>query len=263
MLASMLSPTDSTCYGGGGTDGVSNGESGLDLLRDEDGNFDESSGYQVDNGIGYVVDEQLTSKQFGYEVTQQSHSDPHLMSRHQNPVGSHTNSRKRYRMRYGHGAVIIKGFIVIKSNFMVLFYGMLLTRLYKHVHTTHPFAISDIHYLVDHVMIPLTEGKTRRIMIDGKRPHPQTSSESSSSSSPSPTPNQEEINPVNNFTLDPIAYIEQLPPILRREAPEFKQTKGMFKLFGHFLSNLGKKKYGCAKMTRVPFKWFEFLDVCL
>nr|GEV01772.1 hypothetical protein [Tanacetum cinerariifolium] len=330
MLASMLSPTDSTCYGGGGTDGVSDGEGGLDLLRDEDGNSDESSGYQVDNGIGYVVDEQLTSKQFGYGVTQQSHSDPHLMSHHQNPVGSRTNSRKRCRTRYGYGAVIIKGFIppskthkvkgnpvvldpykmvnsemkldfkkcetilsenaislsgnkdhpnaclvymlycltiqklfnlayytamriasVIKSNFMVLPYGMLLTRLYKHVHTTHLFSISDIHYLVNHVMIPLTEGKTRRIMIDGKRPHPQTPSESSSSS-PSPTPNQEEINPVNNFTLDPIAYIDQLLPILRREAPEFKQTKGMFKLFGHFLSNLGKKNKGrflCANGT--------------
>ncbi|GKE81649.1 hypothetical protein Tco_1551649 [Tanacetum coccineum] len=78
---------------------------------------------------------------------------------------------------------------VIKSDFMVLPYGMLLTSLYRHVHTTHPFAISDIYYLVDHVMIPLTEGKTCRIMINGKRPHPQTLSESSSS--PSPTPNQE------------------------------------------------------------------------
>ncbi|GKC45923.1 hypothetical protein Tco_1063645, partial [Tanacetum coccineum] len=41
MLASMLSPTDSICSGGGGTDGGSDGESGLDLLRDEDGNSDE------------------------------------------------------------------------------------------------------------------------------------------------------------------------------------------------------------------------------
>ncbi|GKD37680.1 hypothetical protein Tco_1257887, partial [Tanacetum coccineum] len=38
MLAFMLSLTDSTCSGGGGTDGGSDGESGLDLLRDEDGN---------------------------------------------------------------------------------------------------------------------------------------------------------------------------------------------------------------------------------
>nr|GEZ04414.1 hypothetical protein [Tanacetum cinerariifolium] len=45
MLAFMLSPSDSICYGGG-TDGGSDGESGLDLLRDEDGNSDESSGYR-------------------------------------------------------------------------------------------------------------------------------------------------------------------------------------------------------------------------
>ncbi|GKE06424.1 hypothetical protein Tco_1398442 [Tanacetum coccineum] len=51
MLASMLSATDSTCSGGGGTDGDSGCESVLDLLRDEDGNSDESSGYQVDDGV--------------------------------------------------------------------------------------------------------------------------------------------------------------------------------------------------------------------
>ncbi|GKB19192.1 hypothetical protein Tco_0853115, partial [Tanacetum coccineum] len=38
MLASMLSPSDSICSGGGGTDGGSDSEGGLDLLRDEDGN---------------------------------------------------------------------------------------------------------------------------------------------------------------------------------------------------------------------------------
>nr|GEW90356.1 hypothetical protein [Tanacetum cinerariifolium] len=50
MLASKLSRTDSICSGGGATDGGSNGESGLDLSRDEDGNSDESSGYQMDDG---------------------------------------------------------------------------------------------------------------------------------------------------------------------------------------------------------------------
>ncbi|GKD44974.1 hypothetical protein Tco_1269619 [Tanacetum coccineum] len=128
---------------------------------------------------------------------------------------------------------------VTQSDFMVLPYGMLLTCLYKHVHTTHPYAIPDLYDLVDHVMIPLTEGKARNIMIDGKRPHPQTPSESSSS--PSPTKNQEENDPVNNYTLDPIIYMNQLPPIPGGESPKLKQTKGMFKCFGHFLSNLGKK----------------------
>nr|GFB15785.1 hypothetical protein [Tanacetum cinerariifolium] len=50
ILAYMLSPTDSICSGGGGIDGGSDGDSGLDLLRDENGNSNESSGYQVEDG---------------------------------------------------------------------------------------------------------------------------------------------------------------------------------------------------------------------
>ncbi|GJY27130.1 hypothetical protein Tco_0401856 [Tanacetum coccineum] len=115
---------------------------------------------------------------------------------------------------------------VIKSDLMVLPYAMLLTRLYRHVHTTQPIAITNIHFLADHVMIPITEGPTHRIMVVGKWPHPQTSS--GSSSSPSPTPNQEENYPVDNYTLDPVVYMNQLPPILGGESPKIKQTKGMF-----------------------------------
>ncbi|GJX54783.1 hypothetical protein Tco_0283152 [Tanacetum coccineum] len=122
---------------------------------------------------------------------------------------------------------------------MVLPYGMLLTRLYRHVHTTYPFAISDIHYLVDHVMIPLTKGKACRIMVDGKRPHLQTPLESFLS--PSPTQNQEENDPVDNYTLDLIVYMNQLPPTKGGEFPDLKQTKGMFKCFGHFLSIIRSK----------------------
>ncbi|GJR00321.1 hypothetical protein Tco_0523305 [Tanacetum coccineum] len=122
---------------------------------------------------------------------------------------------------------------------------MLPTRLYMHVLTTQPIAITDIHFLADHVMVPLTKGRAHRFMVDGKKPHPQTSS--GSSSSPSPTPNLGEVNPVDNYTLDPIVYMNQLPPIPEDESVEFKQTKGMFKCFGHFLSNLGKKK---KKLTR-------------
>ncbi|GJX39869.1 putative reverse transcriptase domain-containing protein [Tanacetum coccineum] len=48
---------------------------------------------------------------------------------------------------------------VTKSDVMALPYGMLLTRLYEHVRTTHLYAISDIRHLVDHVMLPLTEGR--------------------------------------------------------------------------------------------------------
>ncbi|GJW01875.1 hypothetical protein Tco_1560731 [Tanacetum coccineum] len=74
-----------------------------------------------------------------------------------------------------------------KSDVMALPYGMLLTRLYEHVCTTHPYAISDLHHLVDHVMIPLTKGRALRIKLDEKRPHPQTPSESSRSPGRMPT----------------------------------------------------------------------------
>nr|GEW59511.1 hypothetical protein [Tanacetum cinerariifolium] len=126
---------------------------------------------------------------------------------------------------------------VIKSDLMVLPYGMLLTRLYRHVLTTQSIAITNIHYLADHVMVPLTEGRAHRFMVDGKRPQSQTSS--GSSSSPSPTPTQGEVDPVGNFTLDPVMYSSSIPG---GPSEEFKQTKRMFKCFSHFLSNLGKKK---------------------
>ncbi|GJS46129.1 putative reverse transcriptase domain-containing protein [Tanacetum coccineum] len=114
------------------------------------------------------------------------------------------------------------------------------THNFRHVLTIQPCSVTNTHYLVDHVMIPLTEGRAHRFMVDGKRPHPQTSS--GSSSSPSPTLTQGEVYPVDNFTLDPVVYCDQLPPIAIRASKEFKQTKGMFKCLGHFLSTLGKKK---------------------
>nr|GFC33690.1 hypothetical protein [Tanacetum cinerariifolium] len=70
-------------------------------------------------------------------------------------------------------------------------------------------------------------------------PHPLTSS--SSSSAHSQSHDQEEVDSVSNYELDPIEYYDQLPPIPRASA-EFKQTRGMFKFLGHFLSNFGKKK---------------------
>nr|GEY50125.1 hypothetical protein [Tanacetum cinerariifolium] len=139
---------------------------------------------------------------------------------------------------------------VIKSYLMVLPYAMLLTCLYRYVHTTQPIAITDIYFLVDHVIIPLIEGPTHRIMVDGKRPHPQTSS--GSSPSPNPTPDQKENNPVDYYTLDLAVYINQLPPIPGGESPGFKQMKGMFKCFGHFLSNLKKKKYTNLALSITP-----------
>ncbi|GKC51502.1 hypothetical protein Tco_1074247 [Tanacetum coccineum] len=46
----MLSLADSICLCDGGADSANDGESGLDLLRDEDGNTYESSRYHTDDG---------------------------------------------------------------------------------------------------------------------------------------------------------------------------------------------------------------------
>ncbi|GJS15734.1 hypothetical protein Tco_0410206 [Tanacetum coccineum] len=126
-----------------------------------------------------------------------------------------------------------------QKDLMLLPYGMLFTCLYRHVLTTQLIAITDAHCLVDHVMVPLTEELAHKFMVDGKRRHPQTSSGASSSQSLTLT--QGEFDPVDNFTLDPVVYCDQLPPIPGGASEEFKQTKGMFKCFGHFLSNIGKK----------------------
>ncbi|GKA91520.1 hypothetical protein Tco_0813390 [Tanacetum coccineum] len=94
---------------------------------------------------------------------------------------------------------------------MELPYAMLVACLYEHVCTTHPYANLDLLYLMDHVMVPLSKRHILRIKPDGKRPHLQTPSESSES--PFLAQNQEENDPVNIYTLDPIVYIDQLPPI--------------------------------------------------
>ncbi|GJX77131.1 hypothetical protein Tco_0323942 [Tanacetum coccineum] len=66
---------------------------------------------------------------------------------------------------------------------------------------------------------------SHQFMVDGKRPHPQTSL--GSSSSPSQTPTQGKIDPVDNFTPDPVVYIDQLPPILRGASEEFSKQKNV------------------------------------
>ncbi|GJZ00947.1 hypothetical protein Tco_0518908 [Tanacetum coccineum] len=103
---------------------------------------------------------------------------------------------------------------VTKSVVMTLSFGMLLTRLFEHVRVTHPHALSDDLYLVDHVMIPLFERRVFKIMQSGKRPRLPTLTPSESSESTSSSSRQEEENdPANNFMLDPIPYINQLSPI--------------------------------------------------
>ncbi|GJS88228.1 hypothetical protein Tco_0770864 [Tanacetum coccineum] len=102
---------------------------------------------------------------------------------------------------------------VIKNNVVVLPYGMILTRLYRNVTTIQPCALTDGHFFTAYVMVPLTEGRVKRFLVDEKRPHPQTSSSSSSSHSQSHDQEEEEVDPVSNYELDPIEYCDQLPPI--------------------------------------------------
>ncbi|GJS32352.1 hypothetical protein Tco_0530734 [Tanacetum coccineum] len=93
-------------------------------------------------------------------------------------------SQKRFNLAY---YMTKRTTSVIKSDLMVLPYGMLLTCLYRHVLTIQPCPVTNAHYLVDYVMVPLTEGQAHRFTVDGKRPRPQISSGSSSSKSPTPT----------------------------------------------------------------------------
>ncbi|GJW42024.1 hypothetical protein Tco_0070823 [Tanacetum coccineum] len=81
---------------------------------------------------------------------------------------------------------------VTKSADMTLPYEMLLTRLFEHVSVNHPYSFSNELYLVDHVMIPISEKRVFRFKHDGKRPRLPTLTPSNfeSSDSPSPTPHQ-------------------------------------------------------------------------
>nr|GEW18739.1 hypothetical protein [Tanacetum cinerariifolium] len=131
---------------------------------------------------------------------------------------------------------------VTKSADMTLPYGMLLTRLFKHVRTNHPYTFSNELYLVDHVMIALSENRVYRFKDKGKRPclPTLTPPNTESSDSPSPTPHQNvENDPVDNHTLDLIPYMNQLSSIERGKSSEFKQTKGMFNCL---FNSLCKKK---------------------
>ncbi|GJT81355.1 retrovirus-related pol polyprotein from transposon TNT 1-94 [Tanacetum coccineum] len=105
---------------------------------------------------------------------------------------------------------------------------MLLTRLVEHIRVSHPHAFLDDLYLVDHVMILLSERRVFRIIPGGKRhrlPTPTLTPFGSSESTSSSSHQGEENDLVNNFTLDPIPYINKLPPIEGGESREFKQTK--------------------------------------
>ncbi|GJW96634.1 hypothetical protein Tco_0178442 [Tanacetum coccineum] len=101
---------------------------------------------------------------------------------------------------------------VTQSSQMTLPYAMLLTRLFKHVQTNHPYPLSDELYLVDHVMIPLSSKRIYRFKNKGKRPRLPTPTPSNSSGSSQSPPNpgtstNPSGDPIENYTLDPMVYL--------------------------------------------------------
>ncbi|GJX86075.1 hypothetical protein Tco_0336849 [Tanacetum coccineum] len=127
---------------------------------------------------------------------------------------------------------------VTQSSQMTLPYAMLLTRLFRHVLAHHPQPLPNEFNLVDHVMIPLSSRRKTRIKTKGKRPRYSNSSNCLDSSvipQEQGTSSNVGGDLVGNYTLDPIEYLNQLPPIEGGESPEFKQTKGMFRCLFHFL----------------------------
>nr|GEW46888.1 hypothetical protein [Tanacetum cinerariifolium] len=108
---------------------------------------------------------------------------------------------------------------------MTLPYRMLLTRPFEYVRTNHLYTFLNELYLVDHVMISLSKKRVYRFKDKGKRrrlPTP-TPPDTESSDSPSLTPHQNVENDlVDNYNLNPIANMKQIPPIKGGESLEFK-----------------------------------------
>ncbi|GJW89010.1 hypothetical protein Tco_0164350 [Tanacetum coccineum] len=127
---------------------------------------------------------------------------------------------------------------VTQSSEITLPYAMLLTRLFKHIQPSHPYPLSNDFQLENHVMIPLSNKRVFRFKRKGKSPRLPTPTPSNSGSDLPPTPNTNqgvENDPVDNYIINPILYLNQLPPIQGGESPEFKQTKGLFKCLFHYL----------------------------
>ncbi|GKA52504.1 hypothetical protein Tco_0745819 [Tanacetum coccineum] len=95
---------------------------------------------------------------------------------------------------------------------MVLPYGMLLTRLYRHVANIQPCSLTEDYFLVDHGMV-----RVIRFMVDGKRPHPPTDSSLSSQL-------LDEYDPIRNCCLSSVSYLKQLPhiPMPRKNSSKLK-----------------------------------------
>ncbi|GKA29011.1 hypothetical protein Tco_0715256 [Tanacetum coccineum] len=76
---------------------------------------------------------------------------------------------------------------VTKSADMTLPHRMLLTRIFEHVRVNHPYSSYEL-YLVDYVMIPLSEKRVFQFKDKGKSPRLPTLTPSNSESSDSPSP---------------------------------------------------------------------------
>nr|GEV90886.1 hypothetical protein [Tanacetum cinerariifolium] len=71
-------------------------------------------------------------------------------------------NRKPFNLAY---YIVKRMASVVKHDISSLPYGMLLTRLYRHVQTIQPCPVTDAHFLTDHVMVPLTEGREKKLSI--------------------------------------------------------------------------------------------------
>ena len=134
--------------------------------------------------------------------------------------------------RFNLAYYMIKRMASVKSmDKMVLPYAMLLSRLANFIFALEPSPYSFDHSFCNKVMVPLSNGKTTRIMVDGKRPHPPTDS---SDERERQREGEGSSNPLGNTDLDPLDYTNQLPDI-PSPSQEWQQTKGIFKCFANFL----------------------------
>ncbi|GJS70674.1 hypothetical protein Tco_0703515 [Tanacetum coccineum] len=112
---------------------------------------------------------------------------------------------------------------------MVLPYGILLTRLFRHVGTYQPYLFTSNYTLTPHAMVPLSEERVKRTVSKGKRAHPLSDSSLSDDSN------------LPNLNLSPQTYIKELSHTKNRSV-EFKQTKGMFKFYDKAFGKMKSKK---------------------
>ncbi|GJX64976.1 hypothetical protein Tco_0299319 [Tanacetum coccineum] len=149
-------------------------------------------------------------------------------------------------------------------------YGMILTRLYRHIMEAYPHLDNGIYDIVDRVMRPLALKQTRRPRSDrGKARHSVSSSSShhhgtsshqhddddddvktSRASTPSPTTYLNSLNPLNYQNYEMPSASEQTDEtlferqivLLNQTQEMHKEMRGGFKSFGKALKGVFSKK---------------------